>query len=253
VTYQTTALVEFNDVATEVFVSAASTDVGSGQRVGVNELQSHNLGVAAVLVNNTAAIGNASDVEDDESFRARIADAMLTRVAGNEASLREAGFIASGVSEVRIDPFANGPGTVKMTIIPTTNQLSATTRAQVEANVDLVRSAGTIVDVRQPRFIPVEVVIVLKFVSQTGEGEKPLIRRRAVAAILDYLDLLRLGQTFVINEMIQRVMDVSDFIADMDIRCIAFRRRAQVVRNFVPDPDELFVPDPQLEEPIRVL
>ncbi len=140
-----------------------------------------------------------------------------------------------------------------MTVIPTTNQLSASTRAQVQANVDIVRSAGTIVDVRSPRFIPVEIVIVLKFRPDTGEGQKDPIRQRAVSAILNYLDVLRLGQIFVLNELIQRVMDVSEQIADMEIRCLAFRRRAQVLRNFVPDPDELFIPDPQLERPIRVL
>jgi uncharacterized phage protein gp47/JayE len=253
VVFRTTTPAAFNDIATEVFVSAATTEVGSGQRVGVNELQTHNVGPADLLVNNTSAIANATDVEDDEPFRARVADAMLTRVSGNEASLREAGFIASGVSEVRIEPHVNGPGTVKMTIIPTTNQLAATTRAQVRANVELVRSAGTIVDVREPKFIPVEVVIVLKFRADANDSQKPTIRRRAVASILNYLDGLRLGQTFVLNELIQRVMDVSELIADMEIRCLAFRRRAQVLRNFIPDTDELFVPDPQLEEPIRVL
>ena len=93
----------------------------------------------------------------------------------------------------------------------------------------------------------------MKFRDEVGEGEKPDIRRDAQDAILEYLETLRLGQQFVVKEMIQRVMDVDERILDFDIRCFAFRRRASVVRNFAPDSDELIIPDPDLEEPIKVL
>jgi hypothetical protein len=161
--------------------------------------------------------------------------------------------ILSGVSETRIEPFANGPGTVRLTIIPVANAASADITTQAQANLEIVRGAGTRVDVRGPRFVPVEIVVLLHFTPQVPEGEKDNIRQQGVQAILGYLNVLRLGQTFVINEMIQRIMDIHEGILDLEIRCFAFRRRPQVPKNFVPDPNELLIPDPLMDAPIKVL
>jgi hypothetical protein len=178
---------------------------------------------------------------------------MLTRVSGNLASIREATLIAPGVSEARFTPFANGPGTVEVTAIPVGNGPDESMLGQVRANIDIVRSAGTRVDVRGPRFVPVEIVVLLVFGPNVGEGLKPDIRLAAQDAILGYISSLRLGQQFIVNEMIQRIMDTDDRILDTEIRCFAFRRRAQVLRNFQPESDEVLIPDPKSEQPITVL
>jgi uncharacterized phage protein gp47/JayE len=243
----------FNDVVTEVFVSAVSTGVGVDQNVGKNELIQHNLGVGGVFVTNNNAVSSAADIETDSQLRARIADAMLTRATGNLASLREAVNIIPGVSEVRFRPHVNGPGTVEATVVPVSNNPGERVKELARANVEQVRSAGTIVDIKSPRFVPFEIVIILRFRNDVGEGEKPQIRSDAVGEILNYLEELRIGQLFVVKELIQRVMDTDDRILDFDIRCFAFNRREQVVRNFAPDSDEIIIPDPRLEEPIKVL
>lgn len=253
VTYQVLEDIPFNDVVTEVFVGAVSTDVGGSQNVGTGDLNTHNLGLSTVFVLNDFAISAAADIESDNQLRSRMADAMLTRATGNVASLREASSIVPGVSEVRIQSHVNGPGTVEMTVIPVGNNPGNRVNELTRANVELVRSAGCIVDIKGPRFIPFEVVILLRFRADVGEGEKPAIRLAAQQAIVSYLETLRLGQQFVVKEMIQQVMDVNERILDFDIHCFAFRRRAQVVRNFQPDSDELIIPDQQLDEPIKVL
>ena len=243
----------FNDVVSEVFVSVASTSVGTSQRVGKAALTTHNLGVSGVLVTNLAAISNASAVETDDQFRARISDALLTGVTANTASLLEAVNIIPGVSETRIEPFANGPGTVRITAIPVANAASPDLIFQAAANLELVRGAGTKIDVRGPRFVPVEIVVLLTFTQQVPEGDKPGIRTAAVQAILGYLNVLRVGQPFIVNEMIQRIMDVHEGILDLEVRCFAFNRRPQILANFQPASDELLTPDPLMDGPIRVL
>lgn len=253
ITYQVLEDIPFNDVDTEVFVSAVSTDVGSGQNVGKGELTTHNLGVASVLVLNNFAISTASDIESDAQLRSRVADAMLTRATGNLASLREAVNIIPGVSEVRFRPHVNGPGTVEATVIPVGNNPGRRINQLAFANIEQVRSAGNIVDIKGPRFIAFEIVIILRFREDTPEGDKTDIRAAALQAILDYIEVIRIGQAFIVKEMIQRVMDTDERILDFDIRCFAFRRRQQVVRNFFPDSDEIIIPDQSLEEPIKVL
>lgn len=253
VSYQVLETVMFNDVTSEVFVSVISEGVGPTQNVGKNELDTHDLGIADVLVTNDVAIDTATDIENDPQFRARLSDASLTRATSNTASIREAAVVVPGVSDVRIAPFRNGPGTVEMTIIPVSNSLNPRTESLVRASVNVVRGAGTIVDIRGPRFVSVEITILLRFTQDTPLGQKPNLRQGAQQAILDYLEELRLGQAFIIKEMIQRVLDTSDRILDFEIRCFAFRRRAQALRNFIPDPDELLIPDPTLEQPIRAL
>jgi uncharacterized phage protein gp47/JayE len=245
--------VPFSDVATEAFVGVVSSGVGPNQNVGKNELVNTDLAAVDVLVTNDQAISTAVDVETDEQLRSRLADAMFTRVSGNRASLAEAVNIVPGVSEIRMVSHKNGPGTVEITIIPVSNNINERVLTIARANLDEVRAAGTFVDIRGPRFVPVEITILLRYQTTVGEGEKPGLRQQAQQAILEYLSSLRLGQTFIVKEMIQRVLDVSDGILDFETRCFAFRRRAQVLRNFTPDPDELLVPDSELAEPIRVL
>lgn len=253
VTYRILENTPFNDVATEVFVSAVSTGVGEDQNVGKGELTTHNLGLPDVFVTNNFAVTTATGIETDTQLRARVANAMLSRATSNTASVVEAVNVIPGVSEVRLDPYRNGPGTLQITVIPVSNVPSERLLTQVRLNVETVRSAGAIVDVVGPRYVQVEITVILQFDVSVGEGERPGIRQRAVQAILGYLNDLRIGQTFIVNEMIQRVLDVDDRILDLEIRCFAFRRRAQVLRNFTPDPDELLIPDPDVDEPIKVL
>ncbi len=230
-----------------------STDIGEDQNVGKDELTNHNLGVGSVFVTNNFAITTATDIETDTQLRARIADAMLTRATANSASVLEAVNVLPGVADIRVDRNKNGPGTLQLTVIPVSNVPSQRLLAQARLNIETVRGAGTVVDVVGPRTVPTEIVVFLRFTEAVGEGEKPDIRSRATDAILIYLGELRIGQTFIVNEMIQRILDTDDRILDLEIRCFAFRRRAQVVRNFTPDPDEILIPDQDLEEPIKVI
>jgi uncharacterized phage protein gp47/JayE len=253
ITYQVLENARFNDVATEVFVSVVSQDVGPTQNVGRGELLTHNLGIGALSVTNLAPIDTASDVETDDQLRSRISDANLTRATANEASIREAAHVVPGVSDIRVQPFRNGPGTVQLTIIPVSNTVNPRLLALVQNNIEQVRGAGTIIDLRGPRLVPVEITIVLRFREDAAEGDKPQIRILAKQAIIDYIASLKLGQTFITQEMIQRVLDVDELILEFETRCFLFRGRPQVFRNFQPDPDELLVPDPDLTEPIRVL
>lgn len=251
--YQLLEDVRFNDVATEVFVSVVSEDVGPSQNVGRGELSVHDLGVADVLVSNNSAIDTALDVETDDQLRSRISDANLTRATANTASVREAVNIVPGVSDIRLAPYRNGPGTLQVTIIPISNNINPRLLSLVQNSVEQVRGAGTIIDLKAPRFVPVEITIVLRFRNDTPEGDKPRLRNLAAQALLEYLGSLRLGQTFFVQEMIQRVLDVSEQILEFQTRCFKFRRRPQVFRNFLPDEDELLIPDQDREQPIRVL
>lgn len=243
----------FSDTATEVFVSAISDGTGPDQNAGKNSLTVHNIGVSAILVTNRDAIESASDVETDAQLRARLSDAMLSRATGNMAAIREAINIVPGVSEVRLEPHRNGPGTVQATVIPVTNAANPRLLTLVKQNLEQVRSAGTIIDVKGPRFVPVEITLILRFQTSVEESRKTEIRRNATQALLGYLSSLRIGQTFVVKEMIQQVMDVSDDIMDFEVRSFAFQCRSQTLRNFVPDSDQLLVPDPNLDEPLRVI
>ena len=243
----------FSAVAIEVFVSVVSQDVGPDQNVGAGELSAHSLQAGSVLVENRLAIATASGVEDDSQFRARIADSRIAVVTGNLTALREAVSGIPGVAEVRLASAANGPGTVDIVITPVTNAVPDNLINQATANLELVRAAGDVMDLRGPRFVDVKITILLRFFSTVGEGDKPAIRSRSEQAVLTYLDALRTGALFVANEMVQRVMDVDEGIQDLEVRRFCFRKREQVFKNFRPDEDELLIPDRDVAKPITVL
>jgi len=243
----------FSDTDTEIFASAISSGTGTSQNIGKGLLSTHSLGVGTIAVTNVFPVSNASDSEDDDSYRFRLTRSIFSAASANKEALRVAAFGAGDVSDVQIRPLIQGAGTFEIFLIPRGNKVSRATIRQVQFLVDLVAPMGSLAIVRSPTSLPVEISIELIFTQETPEGEKGTVKRGARQALLDYLSVIPVGGLFVYNEMVQRVMDVSTRILDMRTICYSFRREPQVLGNIRAYDDESFVPDEEMANPIKVM
>lgn len=253
VSYQVTADVFPDDVQTEVFVPAVSSSTGTSQNVGKGVLVTHNLGTGDVAVVNTEAIASAQDTESDANYRYRISRALAQASGATEDAIRLAAFSFPGVASVTLRPFSDGVGTIEVLCVPVGNRFPADTLRGIEAAVKRAAPAGTRVRVKAPEELPVQLTIQLEFRREVRAADRSRVREQARQAILLYLGEIRVGGQFVLNELTQRVMDVSDEILDHKVLLFRFRKENLVLRNVQAEADEMFSPFAGVENPIQVI
>lgn len=239
----------FSDVATEVFVGVEAVEAGTSHNVGVGVLKSHNIN-ADVLVRNVLPIGNGREMEDDESYRFRLVNSYLAVQQSNPTALQLAALSIPDVSRVGIREYSHGVGSFEVLLIPAASRISKTTIQAAQRILDLTRAAGVKVSVREPEYVTISVTIKLIYQKSTSPQQQLSIAESVQANIIDYIDDIGLGGTFVINELRQRVMGTDQAIFDMKIPCYMINGRKYLPVNYKLGDDELFVLDP--ENPIKV-
>lgn len=189
---------------------------GSDSNVGANILIAHGLDVPGLLTTNLEAIDNGSDVQTDEEYRYILSKAVTAAEAANTTAIRLAALSVSGVSDVLVIPYMHGIGTYGVIVTSATPIVSDAVLANVFSAVSKVTAAGEFCTVRSPRYIGLEIIAKIIFRPTTQELDKPTIIERVEDTIYDYVNNIPMGQGFVRNELIQRIMDISEQILDVE-------------------------------------
>jgi hypothetical protein len=214
--YQVTqsVILGLNDVS--VVASVASINTGSGVNIGANILQTHNLNVTNLLTTNIVPISNASDMQGDTEYKQFLAGAVTAAEAANPTAVRLAALSVQEVSDIRITRYYNGIGTFGVLVIGTTPIVSNSTLNDVANAIALVTSTGEWGAVRPPRYVGIEIGAKLIFSSNATDTDKVSITSTATDTLYNYVNNIPLGQGIVRNEVIQRIMDTSSLIIDVD-------------------------------------
>lgn len=254
IVYAVTEDIIFPRGSKSVFVSAESQQRGSNQAVGINKLVSHNLGVSQVFVTNDFVIGNARDSEDDDTYRFRISNAVLTLAGGNRTAMENATLSFPGVQSVQIREFVRGTGSFDVFIVPVSQRLSETTKEQILATLKRSKALGVDVRIREPKYIPIFIAIQMSFYSTVDEGRREAIRLAVKQNIKTYFESISLGGEVIINQLRSVVMSVSPSeIRDMRILELCFKGQPQIIRNIQLSAEELLILDETRNTPIEVI
>lgn len=252
VSYAVTEDAYFDDAATQVYVSVQSQVNGSASNVGPNQLTTHNLGISGLLVNNPKAISSGQVIEEDTAYRYRIVNFFRSIQRGNLQSLRSAMLTLPNVAEARITEYQSGPGTVEIMLVPTTSVFSDSALQRARFLAQSNKSMGISVTVTQPDYVPIKIHVRLSYIPEATAQEQLQIRNDVRRRLIDYIDDIRIGGTLVINEIRQRVMETDDRIFDMRIECLSIDQRPQLLANYPLANTELFILDPDTDEPVRI-
>lgn len=242
-----------DDEQTEVYVPAVSAEVGADFNVGVNTLVAHDLGVGTVGVTNDITITSGADSETDSNYRFRISRAIDLAAGATQDAVRLAAFAFPGVAEVILRPFPNGVGSFEVLVVPIANELPAGLLQSIEAVVRNSAAFGTAVTVRLPDRLEVELTVQIDFQPATTPNQRVQLRAQVKNNVLLYIGSIPLGGEFVVNELVQRVMETSDLIRDMRVLVYRFRGEPYPTKNIRGEEDELFVPSASVSEAVRVV
>lgn len=243
----------FSRTATEVFVSAESTAIGDASSVGSGALTVHDMGLSDVYVTNNGTIANGAETESDEEFRDRISSYILTSEGANHSAVRLAALSVPGVADIRIVPWLMGAGSFNILIVPQGNRVSLETMNAVRRNVDSVVAFGMAFKVVEPEYIKFSMVVRLTLDRSALSSARDAVRDNAERAILSYMGTIRMGQEMVVTELIERVRQADPRIYDLKIEAMCFNGKLYMPHNFKLADDELFLPDPNLSDPVRVI
>lgn len=244
--------VEFPRAATEAFAPARASTVGSEANVGANVLRAHNLNIGAVLVTNPVTIATGVDPESDDEYRFRIRTRVISAEGANESAVRLAVLSAPGVADVRINKFQRGAGSFDVLIIPTGNRVALETIEISRQNLASAVAFGIDFKIREPKYVRISMVVALNY-KNVLRGEQNAVRANAERAILNYLSTIPIGGQLVVNQLGAALLESDERIKDYDIQGICVDGRPQIIHNYQLEDDELFLPDENLTDPVRVI
>jgi phage-related baseplate assembly protein len=181
--------------------------------------------------------------ESDASYKMRIVNQVYVVAGANLTAIRLKALSIEGVRDVIFKEYTHGAGSFSCYVITNDVQASRSILNAVEGAINDAKAYGIYAEVKTPVLIPVELMVRLIFSSDAGNAEKTTIRQNAARTVRNYFDNLVLGETLVINEVIQIIMDVSTKIKDLDIYGVTVDGTNRYVTNQTIKWDEKFVLD----------
>lgn len=178
--------------------------------------------------------------ESDDDYRARIINQVSVIQTANLTSLRLKALQVSGVADVQFKRYTHGAGSFTCYIIPEVYPVPNDLLLRVEEALHEVVAYGMAYEVKISDYIPVDMDIQLIFRSNSTTLERQHIRNQVSGRVTSYIGELKMGDTIVINEIIQRVMEASEQVLDMKINRILVNEKEYYIKNIEPSAEEQY-------------
>lgn len=179
--------------------------------------------------------------EADDNYRYRICHQVQVVAGCNLTALRLELLSIPGVRDVVMQPYTFGAGSFSVYVVPeeASGRVPRTLLEAVQAVLDEKAAFGVRAVAMEPIMTPVDIKI--KLVFGNVDYREPILNQARRAA-WEYIANLRPGGVLVVAELIQRVMDISDEIRDMEITYFYIGDRPVLVTNQEAAWDEVFYP-----------
>lgn len=253
ISFTVTSDTSFGLTSTEVYVPIEASESGANYNVGLNTLVKHSINSSNIFTTNSKVVSGGTDLESDENFRYRIVNATLSSAKANESAIRIAALSVPGVSDVVIKPYARGIGSYDIIVLPVEGLATDKMISDVQNAINTVQAVGITGRAIKPSIVPVDISVKVVFSASTPESHRVTIRSQVKTAIERYIVNIPLGGTFVLNELRQRIMDVSEKITDHIVNCYYFRNEPTFLGNVEIYWDEMFYPNTDSAEAVVVL
>lgn len=181
--------------------------------------------------------------EQDDAYRARITNQVYTVAGGNYTAIRLKALSIPGVQDVILREFTHGAGSFGVYVLTDDPRTEPSLLRQVQAAIDDTKSFGIYAEVKSPVLIPLELMVRLVFSNDASANERSSIRQNVARNLKNYINEIGMGDTFVINEAIQRVMETSPKIRDMELYSLKVKQIPRFVANVEAKWDERFMLD----------
>lgn len=178
--------------------------------------------------------------ESDSNYRARIVNQVNVLQSANLLALRFKALGVQGVADVQFKRFTKGAGSFTCYVIPEVYPMKNELLVQIEDALNETAAYGMTVEVKTSSFLPVDITMNLIFSSRTTSLERQFIRSKVAQNVEAYMKDLNRGVPIIINEIVQRVMETSDQILDMEIKELSVSEKQMFIKNIIPSLEEQY-------------
>lgn len=183
--------------------------------------------------------------ESDADYKKRISYQTMYLTKANETAIRLAVLMLDEVEDVKMKRYSHGPGS--FTIVPlSSNYTSDSILKTVEDVVMKECSCGERVIVKSPDFKFIKLDISLVTDPNVDDTIKQELAVSVRDNIQDYIDSIKIGETFIINKLTEVIMSTSskiinyacnNFIINNE-QCMLLNQGTRWDEKFVVSPDE---------------
>lgn len=221
ISFITTKTVVLRAGRKKVYASLTPTQFSVGVTAGPNTITRHDATSPATIVlkcTNPKAIAPQKGVESDNDFRIRIMKDIKVSAGGTSEAIRFKLLAIQGIRDVIINSAVYGLGSSEIIIVPDTSltNISPMVKSAKDA-LEEVRPVGVRMVVKAPTQRPIDISATAIVNASLTKVEKNDIMAGINAAIRIYLNSLLPNETLVYNRLIQSIMDVSEYIKDVQL------------------------------------
>jgi len=155
--------------------------------------------------------------ESDENYRYRIGNKVNTAAKANKTAIRLACLSVDGVNDVKMKRWVQGTGSFAVYIVAEEGIVSNELLDKVQEEINEVQAFGNKGIAVRPEEIPIEIKVRLTYNSDTTEIERRDIALSVRRNLRQYIQNLGIGEDFIINEAIEKVMSTNSSIKNMNI------------------------------------
>lgn len=200
------------------YMSVQAIESGSKSNVSALGLSKHNFtdytlsSQNKLKVRNNFAIVNGVEKQTDQSYRFSISKAWTAQSIANETSLKIAALSVPGVKEAKIFSWYNGIGTTGLVIDVFEGRTPSSLLSLVSSRASLFTSAGEIVNVYTPKYVALELELIVKTKSEMTSLEKTKLTNQIVSFTKAYINKFRIGQSFSLESYLSSITRLSNSI-----------------------------------------
>lgn len=240
--FTTKTSIEFNIGDSVKYVDLAPNVATILTNIGKNKLTSHNYtGTSSgyVYCTNPKELNVNTKREEDDVYRERILAAVQSIASANTTAVRIAALSANHVRDVNVIDRPYGPGTARVIIDADIPAYETEALAGATNNVEEAKPLGLKVSVELAEKLPANI----QYVMATKPGaSNDAIRRLVNANITSYINSLRIGEPFYISSVIDRAMNTSSDIKDIQISAASIVNSQLIKTVYKPKETQIIVP-----------
>jgi len=146
--------------------------------------------------------------ESDENYQYRIVHQNEKLATANRNAVRLACLAVDGVNDVNIKKFLRGTGSFDVYVVTDNINTPQSVLDEVQEAIDDMQALGNDGRVAAPDIVEVQININLVFRESTDGETKKRLRNEAEREVIGYINEQRMGGEIIINQLINRVMDI---------------------------------------------
>lgn len=181
------------------------------------------------------------DDESDDNYRARMIQQIYVIAGANQTSIRLQLLALDGISDVSMQQYSHGAGSFTAYIVADSQDNDLLDEAQ--SVIDNAKAYGIYGEAKYPDLIPLELGVRLIFSSDAGDAEKVTIRQTVISSVRSYFNTLQMGNTMILNEIINAIMNSSKKINDLEIYQLYVNGENRFIGNVIPKWNERLIID----------